>query len=46
LTLLAACGGSSTSEGNGSSARVTLLNVSYDPTRELDRDVNDAFAQE
>ena len=46
LTLLAACGGSSTSEGNGSSARVTLLNVSYDPTRELYRDVNDAFAQE
>jgi sulfate/thiosulfate transport system substrate-binding protein len=46
LTLLAACGGSSTSEGTGSSASVTLLNVSYDPTRELYRDVNDAFAQE
>ena len=27
-------------------ARVTLLNVSYDPTRELYRDVNAAFAKE
>src|SRR4029078_5139012 len=46
LTLLAACGGGSSSEGNGASASVTLLNVSYDPTRELYRDVNEAFAQE
>src|SRR5688572_13873893 len=45
LTLLAACGGSS-SDGNGSGERVTLLNVSYDPTRELYRDVNDGFVQE
>src|SRR5687767_9018002 len=45
LTLLAACGGSS-SEGNGAGARVTLLNVSYDPTRELYRDVNEGFVQE
>src|SRR5689334_7523007 len=45
-TLLSACGGGSSSEGNGASAQVTLLNVSYDPTRELYREVNDAFAQE
>ena len=45
LTLLAACGGSST-DGNGAGERVTLLNVSYDPTRELYRDVNDGFVQE
>ena len=25
-------------------ANVTLLNVSYDPTRELYKDINDAFA--
>ena len=47
LTLLAACGGSSSdSAGNGAGSHVTLLNVSYDPTRELYRDVNEAFAQE
>ena len=46
LTLLAACGGSSENAGSGSSASVTLLNVSYDPTRELYRDVNAGFAQE
>src|SRR5688500_10710141 len=45
LTLLAACGGSS-SDGNGAGERVTLLNVSYDPTRELYRDVNEGFVQE
>jgi sulfate transport system substrate-binding protein len=45
LALLAACGGSS-SDGNGAGERVTLLNVSYDPTRELYRDVNDGFVQE
>ncbi len=44
LTLLAACG--SGDEGSGASGRVTLLNVSYDPTRELYRDVNEAFAQD
>lgn len=36
--LLAACG--------QQSATVTLLNVSYDPTRELYRDINAAFASE
>jgi len=41
LTLLAACGGS-----NQSANSVTLLNVSYDPTRELYRDLNNAFAAE
>ena len=30
--------------GNGSSSEVTLLNVSYDPTRELYEDINVAFA--
>ena len=44
LTMLAACGGSSDQGAGGQS--VSLLNVSYDPTRELYRDVNTAFAQE
>jgi sulfate/thiosulfate-binding protein len=35
---LVACG------GNGDSQSITLLNVSYDPTRELYRDVNLGFA--
>jgi sulfate/thiosulfate-binding protein len=43
LTFLAACGGS---DDSGAGGRVTLLNVSYDPTRELYRDVNAAFVQE
>jgi sulfate/thiosulfate-binding protein len=43
LTFLAACGGS---DDSGAGGRVTLLNVSYDPTRELYRDVNNAFVQE
>ena len=46
LTLLAACGGKSGDAAGGSGANVTLLNVSYDPTRELYRDVNAGFAQE
>jgi sulfate/thiosulfate transport system substrate-binding protein len=47
LTLLAACGGSSSdTAGSGAGSHVTLLNVSYDPTRELYRDLNEAFAQE
>ena len=47
LTLLAACGGSSSdTAGSGAGSHVTLLNVSYDPTRELYRDVNEAFAKE
>lgn len=44
---VAACGGSmSTTSNTGSSAAtdVALLNVSYDPTRELYRDFNTAFA--
>ena len=42
LLLLSGCGG-----GSGESAgQVTLLNVSYDPTRELYRDVNESFAKE
>jgi sulfate/thiosulfate-binding protein len=32
--------------GDGQSASITLLNVSYDPTRELYRDVNAAFTRE
>jgi sulfate/thiosulfate transport system substrate-binding protein len=39
LLLLAGCGG----DGE-SSKSLTLLNVSYDPTRELYRDVNNGFA--
>ncbi len=46
LTLLAACGGSGGGAGSGASSSVTLLNVSYDPTRELYRDVNEGFAQD
>lgn len=40
LLLLAGCG------GGDSAGRVTLLNVSYDPTRELYREVNESFAKE
>ena len=40
LLLLSGCGGGDTA------GRVTLLNVSYDPTRELYRDVNERFAQD
>ena len=47
---LAACAGVAACTGGaaqpGPPARVTLLNVSYDPTRELYRDVNAAFARE
>ena len=46
----AACGGTSTGPPTGSEAggagAVTLLNVSYDPTRELYKDVNQAFAND
>jgi sulfate/thiosulfate-binding protein len=41
---IAACTGGAAQPGPP--ARVTLLNVSYDPTRELYRDVNAAFARE
>ena len=40
LAMLAGCG------GGDDAGRVTLLNVSYDPTRELYREVNEAFAQQ
>jgi sulfate transport system substrate-binding protein len=40
MTLLAGCGG-----GDDSSGRVTLLNVSYDPTRELYREFNESFSK-
>jgi sulfate/thiosulfate transport system substrate-binding protein len=39
LCFLAAC------SGKGSSSEVTLLNASYDPTRELYADINVAFAR-
>jgi sulfate/thiosulfate-binding protein len=50
-TLVAACGGSETTPRTGSepapastAAEITLLNVSYDPTRELYREFNESFA--
>ena len=46
----AACGGSSDSTGshspNAPAAPVELLNVSYDPTRELYAEFNAAFAKQ
>jgi sulfate/thiosulfate transport system substrate-binding protein len=46
VVLLAACGSPPAPEAptTGSSAAVKLLNVSYDPTRELYQDFNAAFA--
>jgi sulfate transport system substrate-binding protein len=50
LLLLIGCGGGDGGNGTGAGGakggRVELLNVSYDPTRELYRDVNEAFAAE
>lgn len=43
LSLFAGCG---KPEGAGQGGRLTLLNVSYDPTRELYNDVNAAFSKE
>ncbi|MGH8187114.1 MAG: sulfate ABC transporter substrate-binding protein, partial [Steroidobacteraceae bacterium] len=40
--LLAACGSGDDTGGTS----VTLLNVSYDPTRELYREINDSFAKQ
>jgi sulfate/thiosulfate transport system substrate-binding protein len=40
-TFLGACGG-----GGEQAKSITLLNVSYDPTREFYRDINAGFAQE
>lgn len=42
-TMLAACGSSGDADGD---RKITLLNVSYDPTRELYRDFNADFAAE
>jgi sulfate/thiosulfate transport system substrate-binding protein len=45
--LTAACGSSDDAAGNAAgTGRVELLNVSYDPTRELYRDFNASFAKE
>ncbi|WP_260927636.1 sulfate ABC transporter substrate-binding protein [Novosphingobium sp. 9] len=44
-SLLSACGSGHDAKGGGS-ASIELLNVSYDPTRELYRDLNDAFADQ
>jgi sulfate/thiosulfate-binding protein len=45
LTLLAGCGASEKpASDQGKAQPVTLMNVSYDPTREFYRDVNTAFA--
>ena len=44
--LLAACSQPAGSAGGGPARQVTLLNVSYDPTRELYEAVNKAFAAE
>lgn len=46
--LLAACGqqeGNSASDTGGASAKVSILNVSYDPTRELYREYNAYFSR-
>ena len=46
VALLAACGGGNTTRSaTSASAPVELLNVSYDPTRELYAEVNAAFAR-
>ena len=48
LSMLAACGSQSGSGGakTGAGATVQLLNVSYDPTRELYKAINVAFARQ
>jgi ABC-type sulfate transport system substrate-binding protein len=44
LSLLAVLAGCSKTEANSGAPPVHLLNVSYDPTRELYQDFNKAFA--
>ena len=44
LGLMVAFGGVNTSAGAAEVKKITLLNVSYDPTRELYQDVNQVFA--
>lgn len=46
FAVLAACGSSNDSATTSDDRKVTLLNVSYDPTRELYREVNDSFSKE
>src|SRR5688572_22612235 len=41
----AACGGGDADGEAGQPASITILNVSYDPTRELYQDYNAAFAR-
>lgn len=45
VVCVAACSKSSTAEGGSAGGAVQLLNVSYDPTRELYEDINAAFAR-
>jgi sulfate/thiosulfate-binding protein len=42
---LVGCGRDAGDGARGEAAPLTLLNVSYDPTRELYRDINEAFAR-
>lgn len=43
MASICGCGGSGAGVGNGNTSPVALLNASYDPTRELWKDVNSAF---
>jgi len=43
--LIASAAGSPAADAPRADAKVTLLNASYDPTRELYRDINEAFAR-
>ena len=46
LSVLAGCNGSTAhTAGSGSPSAITLLNVSYDPTRELYAEFNDGFSK-
>ena len=45
LLLVAACGGNAGTGGTPAAGEITLLNVSYDPTRELYREFNAAFGK-
>jgi sulfate/thiosulfate transport system substrate-binding protein len=44
--MLMACGGSKDGDSGSPGGSVTLLNVSYDPTRELYRDINTSFSKD
>jgi sulfate/thiosulfate transport system substrate-binding protein len=46
LATVAACGGGAPSGSGASGTPIELLNVSYDPTRELYQDVNAAFVKQ